>query len=96
MRRMAGTRLVQWLNILVWALVLLKTEGANVSITIVEDAVAKGAGKKSLARQADQNWTYILFFSKTIHSSKSLFQYVLKLDIWSSLSGWKSASLSLG
>jgi hypothetical protein len=40
---MAGTRLVQWLNILVWALVLLKTEGANVSITIVEDAVAKGA-----------------------------------------------------
>ena len=55
MRRMAGTRLIQWLNILVWALVLLKTEGANVSITIVEDAVAKEAGKKSLARQTDQN-----------------------------------------
>uniref|UniRef100_A0A7N2N1N6 Pectin acetylesterase n=1 Tax=Quercus lobata TaxID=97700 RepID=A0A7N2N1N6_QUELO len=55
MRRMAGTRLIQWLNLLVWALVMLKTEGANVSITIVEDAVAKGA------------------------------------DIWSSLSGWKSA-----
>ena len=29
---------------------MLKTEGANVSITIVKDAVAKGAGKKSLAR----------------------------------------------
>ena len=38
MRRMAGT------------LVMLKIESANVSITIVEDAVAKGAGKKSLAR----------------------------------------------
>ncbi|KAK7846579.1 pectin acetylesterase 8 [Quercus suber] len=43
MRRMAGTRLIQWLNLLVWALVMLKTEGANVSITIVKDAVAKGA-----------------------------------------------------
>ena len=47
---MVGTRLIQWLNLLVWALVMLKTEGANVSITSVEDAVAKGAGKKSLAR----------------------------------------------
>ena len=47
---MAGTRLIQWLNLLVWALVMLKIEGANVSITIVEDALAKGAGKKSLAR----------------------------------------------
>ncbi|KAK7857847.1 pectin acetylesterase 8 [Quercus suber] len=43
MRRMSGTRLIQWLNLLVWTLVMLKTEGANVSITIVEDAVAKGA-----------------------------------------------------
>ena len=34
---------------------MLKIEGANVSITIVEDAVAKGAGKKSLARLTDQN-----------------------------------------
>ena len=34
---------------------MLKIEGANVSITIVEDAVAKGAGKKSLARETDQN-----------------------------------------
>ena len=50
MRRMAGTRLIQLLNLLVWALVMLKIEGANISITIVEDAVAKGAGKKSLAR----------------------------------------------
>ena len=50
MRRMAGTRLIQWLNLLVWTLVMLKIEGANVSITIVENAVAKGAGKKSLAR----------------------------------------------
>ena len=55
MRRMAGTRLIQWLNLLVWALVMLKIEGANVSITIVEDAVAKGAGKKSIARETDQN-----------------------------------------
>ena len=29
---------------------MLKTEGANVSITIVEDVVEKEAGKKSLAR----------------------------------------------
>ena len=50
MCRMAGSRLMQWLNLLVWTLVMLKTEGANVSITSVEDAVAKGAGKKSLAR----------------------------------------------
>nr|POF19257.1 hypothetical protein CFP56_75182 [Quercus suber] len=58
--QMAGTRLTQWLNLLVWTLVMLKTEGANVSITIVEDAVVKGA------------------------------------DIWSSLSRWKSTSISLG
>lgn len=50
MHRMAGTRLIQWLNLLVWTLVMLKIEGAKVSITIVEDVVAKGAGKKSLAR----------------------------------------------
>ena len=50
MRKMARTRLIQQLNLLVWTLVMLKIEGANVSITIVEDAVAKGAGKKSLAR----------------------------------------------
>ena len=50
MHRMVGTRLIQWLNLLVWTLVMLKTEGANVSITSVEDVVAKGAGKKSLAR----------------------------------------------
>uniref|UniRef100_A0A2N9GWS9 Pectin acetylesterase n=1 Tax=Fagus sylvatica TaxID=28930 RepID=A0A2N9GWS9_FAGSY len=41
--RMAGTRLVQWLNLLLCALVLLKTEGADVGITFVQDAVAKGA-----------------------------------------------------
>uniref|UniRef100_A0A2N9FFG9 Pectin acetylesterase n=1 Tax=Fagus sylvatica TaxID=28930 RepID=A0A2N9FFG9_FAGSY len=40
---MAGTRLVQWLNLLLCALVLLKTEGADVGITFVQDAVAKGA-----------------------------------------------------
>jgi hypothetical protein len=50
MCRMAGTRLVQWLNLLLCALVLLKTEGADVGITFVQDAVAKVAGKKLLAK----------------------------------------------
>ena len=50
MHGMAGTRLIQWLNLLVFALVMLKTEGVNVGITFVKDAVAKGAGKKPLAK----------------------------------------------
>ncbi|KAG6633522.1 pectin acetylesterase 8-like isoform X5 [Carya illinoinensis] len=40
---MAFARLVQWLNLLACALLLLKTEGFNVGITYVQTAVAKGA-----------------------------------------------------
>uniref|UniRef100_A0A7N2RE70 Pectin acetylesterase n=1 Tax=Quercus lobata TaxID=97700 RepID=A0A7N2RE70_QUELO len=43
MHRMAGTRFIQWLNLLVFALVMLKTEGVDVGITFVQGAVAKGA-----------------------------------------------------
>jgi len=50
MHRMAGTRFIQWLNLLVFALVMLKTEGVDVGITFVQGAVAKGAGKKPLAK----------------------------------------------
>lgn len=45
---MAGARLIQWLNLLLCALLLLKTEGVNVGITYVQNAVAKGAGEKLL------------------------------------------------
>ncbi|XP_028077115.1 uncharacterized protein LOC114279110 [Camellia sinensis] len=42
MKRMNSGRLSQWLQILVCVVILLKTEGFNVGITYVENAVAKG------------------------------------------------------
>ncbi|KAH7525531.1 hypothetical protein JRO89_XSUnG0080500 [Xanthoceras sorbifolium] len=41
--KMVDARWSQWLNFLVCGLILLKTEGFNVEITYVENAVAKGA-----------------------------------------------------
>ncbi|KAK7360562.1 hypothetical protein VNO77_02568 [Canavalia gladiata] len=40
---METTKISQWLNLLVCVLLLLKAEGDNVPITIVENAVSKGA-----------------------------------------------------
>ncbi|KAB1223091.1 hypothetical protein CJ030_MR2G013650 [Morella rubra] len=40
---MAGINIVPWLSLLLFALLFLKTEGFNVGITYVENAVAKGA-----------------------------------------------------
>ncbi|GMQ03747.1 hypothetical protein CsSME_00049426 [Camellia sinensis var. sinensis] len=40
---MNSGRISQWLQILVCVMILLKTEGFNVGITYVENAVAKGA-----------------------------------------------------
>jgi hypothetical protein len=45
---MASARLIQSLNLLLCTLLLLKTEGFNVGITYVQNAVAKGAGEKLL------------------------------------------------
>jgi hypothetical protein len=45
---MATARLIQSLNLLLCTLLLLKTEGFNVGITYVQNAVAKGAGEKLL------------------------------------------------
>lgn len=42
---MVDKRLAQWLNLLVCALILLKTEGFPVDITYLQSAVAKGAGE---------------------------------------------------
>ncbi|KAL5864194.1 hypothetical protein ACOSQ3_001708 [Xanthoceras sorbifolium] len=42
-QKMVDARWSQWLNFLVCGLILLKTEGFNVEITYVENAVAKGA-----------------------------------------------------
>ncbi|KAI4327921.1 hypothetical protein L6164_020330 [Bauhinia variegata] len=41
--RMMGSRLGQWLNLLVCVVLLLKAEGHDVGITYLESAVAKGA-----------------------------------------------------
>lgn len=46
--RMAHARLGQWLSLLVCLLILLKAESHPVGITLVENAVAKGAGEKYL------------------------------------------------
>lgn len=43
---MDGGKSGLWLNILVFVLMVLKTEGYYVGITYVENAAAKGAGKK--------------------------------------------------
>lgn len=40
---MAGSRLGQWLCLVVCILILLKAEGASIPITIVESAVSSGA-----------------------------------------------------
>lgn len=45
---MATARPGHWLSILVFALILLETEGFYVGITYVDSAVAKGAGEKPL------------------------------------------------
>ena len=46
MCRMACSRLGQWLTLLVCLLVLLKAESHPVALTLVQNAVAKGAGTK--------------------------------------------------
>lgn len=47
---MAGINIVPWLSLLLFALLFLKTEGFNVGITYVENAVAKGAGENLLPK----------------------------------------------
>jgi len=55
---MASARLIQSLNLLLWALLLLKTEGVNVGITYVQDAVAKGAGENTFSKKKKKKKNY--------------------------------------
>jgi hypothetical protein len=67
---MASARLIQSLNLLLCALLLLKTEGVNVGITYVQDAVAKGAGENTFSRK--KKWLKIepfIFFLSDFSSS---------------------------
>lgn len=45
---MGDVRLGQWLNLLVCSVLLLKATGIPVGITILQTAVAKGAGERTL------------------------------------------------
>jgi len=43
---MESTTIIQWLNLVGCVLLLLKAEGAFVPLTLVENAVSKGAGEE--------------------------------------------------
>jgi hypothetical protein len=70
---MASARLIQSLNLLLCALLLLnllKTEGVSIGITYVQNAVAKGAGENTFSRK--KKWLKIepfIFFLSDFSSS---------------------------
>jgi len=43
---MESVRIIQWLNLLACVLLLLKAEGSLVPLTLVENALLKGAGEE--------------------------------------------------
>jgi hypothetical protein len=45
---MDGSSLGKWLCLIVYMLTLLRTEGASIPMTIVQAAVARGAGEQLL------------------------------------------------
>ena len=57
---MGDVRLGQWLNLLVCSMLLLKATGVPVGITILQTAVAKGAGENFGCKSADMNQSSFL------------------------------------